>query len=132
MYILISNAKAKSGTMCPMRTVGRPGMVMPHTCVNCTLSPSGRLIVNSLDATLFFATLTPSMINMEVALVAVIACNVAIMMVFKVLCEVGPNNAWAAMAHACGLCVRTRTLPKEEQFDVMTVVSLLHLPMVRV
>jgi hypothetical protein len=36
------------------------------------------------------------------------------------------------MAHACGLCVHTRMLLKEEQFDVITIVSLSHLLVVRV
>ncbi len=36
------------------------------------------------------------------------------------------------MAHACGVCVRTRTIFEEEQFDVITIVSLMHLPLARV
>jgi hypothetical protein len=50
----------------------------------------------------------------------------------QALCEVGPNNAQAAMAHACGLCVRTRMLLKEQQFDVITIVPLLYLLVARV
>jgi hypothetical protein len=53
-------------------------------------------------------------------------------MAFKTLCEVGLNNARAAMAHARGLCVHTLTLLKEEQFNVIIVVSLSHLLEVRV
>jgi hypothetical protein len=105
---------------------------MLHTCVDCTLRSSGRLISNGLDATHLFATLTPSMTNMDVAPVSAIACNVTIVMAFKALCEVGPNNAWVKVAHACGLCVCTRMLPKEEQFNVTTIVSSLHLPVARV
>jgi hypothetical protein len=107
-------------------------MAMLHTCVDCTLRPSGRLILNGLDATHLFETLMPSMINMDVAHVYAIACNVAIVMAFKALCEVGPNNAQAVVALARGLCVRTRMPPNEEQFNVMTVVSSSHLPVVRV
>jgi hypothetical protein len=107
-------------------------MTMLHTCVDFTLRPSGRLIINGLDATCLFATLTPSMTKMDVAPVSAIACNVLIVMVFKALCEVGPNNARAAMAHACGLCVRILTLLDEKQFDVITVLSLSHLPKERV
>jgi hypothetical protein len=128
----MSNANAKSGTMCPVRSVIRLRMAMSHMCVDCTLCPSGRLIVNGLDATHLFTTSTPSMINMDVAPGSPIACNVMIVMAFKALCEVGPKNARVAVAHACGLCVRTRTLPKEKQFNVMTIVSLLHLSVVRV
>jgi hypothetical protein len=127
-----SNATAKAGRMCPVRTVGRPGMAMLHTCVHCTLRPSRRLIVNGLDETRLLATPMPSMTKMDAAPVSAIACDVAIVMAFKALCEVGMNNAQAAMAHAHGVCVCTRTLLKEEQFDVITVVSLLHLPVVRV
>jgi hypothetical protein len=52
--------------------------------------------------------------------------------VFKALCEVGPNNARAAKAHAHGLCVCTWMLLEDEQCDVITVVSLLHLLLARV
>jgi hypothetical protein len=107
-------------------------MVMLHACVDCTLRPSGRFIVNGFDATCLFATLMPSMTNMDVAPVSVIACNVAIMMAFKASCEVGPNNARATMAHARGLCVCTLTLFEEEQFDVIIVVSLSNLLVARV
>jgi hypothetical protein len=81
-------------------------------------------MVNRLDATHLFAASTPPMSNMDVVPVSGIACNVAIVMAFKALCEVGPNNARAVMAHALGLCVRTRTLLKDEQFDAITIVSL--------
>ncbi len=72
------------------------------------------------------------MTKMDVAPVSVTACNVMIVMAFNALCEVGPNNAWAAIAHACGVCVRTRLLLEEERFDMITVVSLSHLPVARV
>jgi hypothetical protein len=72
------------------------------------------------------------MTKMDVAPVSAIACNVAIVMAFKALCEVGPNNARVAMAHACDICVRTWTLFEEEQLDVITIVSSSHLPVARV
>jgi hypothetical protein len=126
-----SNANTKFGRMCPVRTVSKPGMAMLHMCVDFTLRPSGRLIINGLDATCLFATLMPSMTNMDVAPMSSI-CNVAIVMAFKASCEVGPNNTRAAMAHAHSLCVCTWMLLKEEQVDMITVVSLLHLPVARV
>jgi hypothetical protein len=129
--ILTSNANAKSVRMCPIRTVGRSGTIL-QTCVDFTLHPWGRLIVNGLDATCLFASLMPSMTKMDVAPMSAIACNVAIVLGFKALCEVGPNNAQMAMAHACGLCVCTLMLLKEEQFDVTTVMSLSHLPKAKV
>ncbi len=69
---------------------------------------------------------------MDVAPVSAIAWDVAIVMAFKALCKEGPNNAWVAVAHACGLCVPTWMLSKEEQFNVTTVVSSSLLPVVRV
>jgi hypothetical protein len=36
------------------------------------------------------------------------------------------------MAHALGVCVCTQRLLKDEQFNVITIVSLSHLPVVRV
>jgi hypothetical protein len=88
-------------------------MTMLHTCVDFTLCPSGRLPINGLDATCLFATLTLSMTKTDVVPMSAIACNVVIVMVFKALCEVGPNNAGAAMAHAHGICVRTQMLLEE-------------------
>ncbi len=123
-----SDATAKAGMMCPVRTVGRPEMAMLHTCVDCTLRPSEKLIVNGLDATCLLATLMSFMTKMDVAPVSAITCNVTIVMVFKASCEVGPNNAWVVMAHACGICVHTHTLLEEERINMITVVSLLHLP----
>ncbi len=61
-----------------------------------------------------------------------IACDVAIVMAFKALCEVWLNNARAAMTHARGACACTQLLLKEEQFDVITIVSLLHSLVVKV
>ncbi len=118
-----SNSTNKAGMLCPVRTVGRLGISMLHTCVDCTLRPSGTLIVNGLDATHLLATSMPSMTKMDVAPVSAIACDVTIVMAFKALCEVRPNNAQTAMAHACGICVRTWMLLEEERFDVITVVS---------
>ncbi len=111
--IPMSNATAKAGTMCPLRTVGKPGMAMLHMWVNCALHPSGRLIINGLDATCLLATSPPSMTKMDVAPMSMIACNVAIVMLFKALCEVGLNNALVAIAHARGICVCTWTLFEE-------------------
>ena len=45
----INNAIVNVGTMCPVKIVGRPGIVMLHMCVNFTLLPSGKLIVNGCN-----------------------------------------------------------------------------------
>jgi hypothetical protein len=107
-------------------------MTMLQMCVDFILRQSGRLIVNTSGTTHLFATLMPSMTNMDVVPMSVIACNVAIVMAFKALCEVGPNNARAAMAHARGFCVHAWALLNEEQFDIITVVLLPYLPVARV
>ncbi len=64
---------AKDRTMCPVSTVGRPGMLMSQICVNKIFFPSGKWIVRGFTATCLFATLTPSMIKIDVAPVSVIA-----------------------------------------------------------
>ncbi len=97
-----SDVMAKSGRMCLVRTVERPGIAMLHTCVDRTLSPSGRLIVNGFDAVHLLTTSMLSIMNMNIALVSVIACVAAIVIAIKASCEVGSNNARAAVAHACG------------------------------
>jgi hypothetical protein len=51
------------GTICPVSTVGRPGIQMSHTCVDCTHLPSGKLIVRGTIAGHLLSTSAPSIIN---------------------------------------------------------------------
>ena len=44
------DAIAKSGMMCPVRTVGRPGMLMLQMCDDVTQRPSGKLITSGFVA----------------------------------------------------------------------------------
>ncbi len=44
-WIQINDVMAKCGTICPVRMVGRPGITMLHLCADCTVLPSGRLMV---------------------------------------------------------------------------------------
>ena len=53
--------------MWPVNTVGRPGIVMSHSCVDFTLVPSGKLIVKGFLAVRLFSTGTSSMMNIAVA-----------------------------------------------------------------
>jgi hypothetical protein len=45
----INDATVNLGTMCPVKIVGRPGIMMLHMCVDFTLLPSSKLIVNGCD-----------------------------------------------------------------------------------
>ena len=79
----INDAIVNLGTICPVKIVGRPGIVMSHMCVDFTLLLSGKLIVNSCDKGCKLLTGVPSMINMEVALVSVIAWFILIAIVLR-------------------------------------------------
>ena len=68
----INDAIVNLGTMCPVKIVGRPSIVMSHMCVDFTLLPSGKLIVNGCNEGRKLLMGVLSMINMEVALVSAI------------------------------------------------------------
>jgi hypothetical protein len=56
-----------NGTMCPVKTVGRPGMFILHTCVEYIFLPSGKLIVRGVRVTRLLSTGAPSMMNIDIA-----------------------------------------------------------------
>ncbi len=93
----INDAIINLGTMCPVRIVGRPGTVMLHMCVDFTLLPSGKLIVNGCDEGRKLLTGVPSMINMEVAPVSAIVWFVLIRIVLR-CCWLGEPNICRAVA----------------------------------
>ncbi len=68
-----SKARAKFGTMCLVKTVGRPGIPMSHTWVDQTFLPLGRLIVNGFAVVCLLTMLTPSIMKMDVAPLSAIA-----------------------------------------------------------
>ena len=121
----INDAIVNLGTMCPVKITGRPGIVMSHMCVNFTLLPSGKLIVNGCDEGCKSLTGVPSMINMEVAPVSAIAWFILIAIALR-YCWLGePNNCGAVAAKDergkaghifSGLCAA-----ELEQLDVGTV-----------
>jgi hypothetical protein len=81
--------------MCPIKTIGRPGMMMSHTCVDCIYFLLGKCIVRGKVYMCLLLTLVLSMIKMEVAPVSTIAWFVAIVSAF-IYCSMGvPNNAQA-------------------------------------
>ncbi len=95
---------AKPGAMWPIVWVGNLGMMKSHTCVKRTVLPSGRLMVMGLLAMRLFSTLTPSITNIDVAPVSVMASCVAIVIKFNVSCE-GAQKMWlAAAANGWGRC----------------------------
>ena len=73
----INDAIDNLGTTCPTNTIGSPGIVMSHVCVDFTFVPSGRLIVSGRIAGRRFSHGVPSMMNIEVAPVAAIASDAA-------------------------------------------------------
>jgi hypothetical protein len=75
-----SDAILIPGTICPINTVGRPGMVMSHVCLDLTLLPSGRLIVIGLMVGFIFSMGVPSITKIDVAPVSAIACNTSMSM----------------------------------------------------
>jgi hypothetical protein len=76
--IPIRDATVKDGTMCPVKTVGNPGISMLQTCEDCTFLPSGKLIVRGLLATRLLITSMPSIMKMDVAPVSAMAWSRAI------------------------------------------------------
>ena len=76
--IPMGDAIDSDGTMWPTKTVGRPGICISHTCVDWILLPSGKLIVRGDTAMRLLSTAAPSMMNMDVAPVSVIAWCLAI------------------------------------------------------
>ncbi len=80
--IPISDAMVIPGTMCPVNTVGRPGILMSQMCVDVTLLPSGKLIVIGLSDLRRFLTGMPFIIKIDVAPVSAIACDLAIVIAF--------------------------------------------------
>jgi hypothetical protein len=71
--IPMRDAIAKDGTMCPVSTVGSPGMMMSQMCVNITLFPLGTFIMRGFQATRLYAMSAPFMIKIDVAPVSAIA-----------------------------------------------------------
>jgi hypothetical protein len=60
-------------TICPVSTVGRPGIRMSHTCVDCARLPLGKVIVSGAVAGRLLSKSVPSMIKIEVAPVSAMA-----------------------------------------------------------
>jgi hypothetical protein len=79
----IKDAINNLGTMCPVKTMGRPGIVMLQRCANLTWLLSSKFIVNCIVAGQMFLTGVPSIMDMDVAPVSAIACDVAIVITLR-------------------------------------------------
>ena len=123
--IPINDAIARCGTMCPVKTCGKPGIVISHTCVDLTFLPSGKLIVSGFVAGLLFTTSTPSIIKIDVAPVSAIACVVAIAMALRYSDVCFPKILRAAAASDVGMASETcgGWEQGDVQLDVGTVAS---------
>ena len=92
------DAIVNDGTMCPVKTVGRPGMWMSHMCVEYIFLPSGKLIVRGVRVTCLLSTGAPSMMKIDVAPVSAMAWLVANVKALR-YCGIGaPYSACAINA----------------------------------
>ncbi len=97
-WMPINDAIINLGTMCPVKIVGRSGIVMSRMCVDFTLLPSGKLIVNGCNEGRKLLTGVPSMINMEVATVSAIAWFILIAIALRYCWPGEPNNCLTVAA----------------------------------
>jgi hypothetical protein len=118
----ISEAIFRSGMMCPVRVIGKPGIFMLHTCVDLIFLPSKRLTVSGFVAICLFSTSTPSMTKMDVAPVSATARFVVMVIVCR-YCGFGlPYKILANAANDVGCdCLFLRLLVAK--LDVTTVAS---------
>jgi hypothetical protein len=65
--IPMRDAIVSDRTICQVSTIGRPVILMPHICVDCTFLPSGKFIVRGDKAIHLLSTLAPSIMNVEFA-----------------------------------------------------------------
>jgi hypothetical protein len=125
----INNAIDNLGTMWQVKRMGRPGIFMSHRCVDLTWFPSGKLIASCFVAGQMCFMAVPSIMNMGIAPVSAIACNVAIVIALRCW-KVGAPNRCHAVATNDGqearcACITCKSVG--EQFDgVIITSSLLH------
>jgi hypothetical protein len=100
---------------------------MSHRCVDLTWLPSGKLIVNCFIAGQMFLTGVPSIMNMDLAPVSAIACDVAIVIALRYW-GVGVPNRYCAVATNDGhearcACITCCEHAVGEQYDVVIVTA---------
>ncbi len=99
--IPINDVMDSLGTTCPTKTVGRPGMVMFHMCVDLTLLPSGKFMVSGWSAGRKLWMGVPSIKKIEVAPMSAIAYYVSIVIALRHCGKGVPNRCRAAAARFC-------------------------------
>ena len=99
--IPINDVMDSLGTTCPTKTVGRPGMVVLHVCVDLTLLPSGKFMVSGWIADRRLWTGVPSITKIEVAPVSAVAYNVSIVIALRHCGKGVPNRCHAAADRFC-------------------------------
>ena len=75
MGIPKSDAVVMSGMICPVSTLGSPGITMSHMCVDLILQPSGSLTVMGFVALRLFWHGAPFVKKKEVAPVSAMASD---------------------------------------------------------
>jgi hypothetical protein len=87
------DAIVNDGTMCLVNIVGRPGILISHTCVDWIFLLSGKLMVRGDTRIRLLSTMAPSMMKMEVVPVSAIAWLAAIVRALR-NCGIGlPQSA---------------------------------------
>ncbi len=115
------DAMVNNGTMCPVKTIGRPGMLMSHTCVEHIFLPSGKLIVRGVRVTCLLLTGAPSMMKIGIAPVSAMAWLVANVKALR-YCGIGAPYSALTVDARDGRWQGTFTC-FVVQFDVTTVLS---------
>ena len=121
----INDAIDNLGTTCPTNTIGSPGIVMLHVCVDFTFVPSGRLIVSGRIAGWRFSHGVPSVMRIDIAPVLAIACDAAMAITLR-YCGFGAPNSSRAVAAIDVLVVAIPLSPYGtscDRFDVTIVLS---------
>ena len=114
--IPMRDATLSEGTMCPVKMVDSPGIIMSHVCVDMICLPFGKFIVRGFLATSLLTMSRPSMMNMDVAPVLLIAWFVAMVNAFK-YCGIGAPNICLVVAAIKGREWQTRVIV--ELFDTL-------------
>ena len=94
---LMSDAIDRLGMMCPVSTIGSPGIVTSQQCDDLIFEPSGRLMVSGFVAIHLLFTGVPSMMKIAVAPVSMMACD----NFCRLLCLGAPKRSRAVAAIVC-------------------------------
>jgi hypothetical protein len=114
------DAIVNDGSMCPVNIVGRPGILISHTCVDWIFLPSGKLIVRGNTVIRLLSPAAPSMMKMEVMPVSATAWLSAIVKALR-NCGVGLPKSALAITTIKGDALFVHTCFVDTQLEVTTV-----------